>query len=85
MIDQDLQILKDLFFWNQGGFKVIRGNLLVLLINQKILYIELIYIVFDNVLVLLEVKRVIVVCNGKVVMGSSLNDVFMQLIGQQFV
>lgn len=83
MIDQDPQISKDLSLWNQGGSKVIRGNLLALPINQKILYIEPIYIASDNASALPEVKRVIAACNGKVVMGSSLNDALTQLIGQQ--
>ncbi|BCS81799.1 UPF0182 family membrane protein [Anaerocellum diazotrophicum] len=83
MIDQDPQISKDLSLWNQGGSKVIRGNLLALPINQKILYIEPIYIASDNASALPEVKRVIAACNGKVVMGSSLSDALTQLIGQQ--
>jgi len=83
MIDQDPQISKDLSLWNQGGSKVIRGNLLALPINQKILYIEPIYIASDNASALPEVKRVIAACNGKVVMGSSLNDALSQLVGQQ--
>jgi len=83
MIDQDPQISKDLSLWNQGGSKVIRGNLLALPINQKILYIEPIYIASDNASALPEVKRVIAACNGKVVMGMSLSDALSQLIGQQ--
>ncbi|WAM34360.1 UPF0182 family membrane protein [Caldicellulosiruptor morganii] len=83
MIDQDPQISKDLSLWNQGGSRVIRGNLLALPINQKILYIEPIYIASDNTSALPEVKRVIAACNGRVVMGSSLNDALSQLVGQQ--
>lgn len=83
MIDQDPQISKDLSLWNQGGSKVIRGNLLALPINNKVLYIEPIYIASDNTSALPEVKRVIAACNGTVVMGDSLNDALSKLVGQE--
>ncbi|MEZ0535625.1 UPF0182 family protein [Caldicellulosiruptoraceae bacterium PP1] len=83
MIDQDPSISKDLSLWDQGGSKVIRGNLLILPIGNKLLYIEPIYIASDNTSALPEVKRVIASYNGKVVMGESLSDSLSLLIGSQ--
>jgi hypothetical protein len=44
LIDQDEDISKDLTLWSQGGSQVIRGNLLVIPIEDSILYIEPLYI-----------------------------------------
>jgi hypothetical protein len=43
-INQDQTISKDLTLWNQQGSKVIRGQLVVLPIDQNFLYIEPIYL-----------------------------------------
>ena len=43
-INQDQNISKDLTLWNQQGSKVIRGQLVVLPIDQNFLYIEPIYL-----------------------------------------
>jgi len=85
MIDQDPQISKDLSLWNQGGSRVIRGNLLILPIDNKLLYIEPIYIASDNTSALPEVKRVIASFNGKVVMGDNLTDAISKLIGEELI
>ncbi len=43
-IDQDPDISKDLSLWNQKGSEVIRGQMIVLPVDQTFLYVEPIYI-----------------------------------------
>jgi uncharacterized membrane protein (UPF0182 family) len=43
-IDSDQNIVKDLSLWNQQGSKVIRGEMLVLPLDDTFLYVEPIYI-----------------------------------------
>ncbi len=43
-IDQDPEISKDLSLWNQKGSEVIRGQMMVLPVDQTFLYVEPIYI-----------------------------------------
>ena len=44
VIDQDQNISKDLTLWNQQGSQVLRGQILVLPVNNTFLYVEPIYI-----------------------------------------
>ena len=43
-INQDQNISKDLTLWNQQGSQVLRGQILVLPIDNTFLYVEPIYI-----------------------------------------
>jgi len=43
-IDQDTDISQLLTLWSQRGSRVIRGNLLVIPINNSLLYVEPIYL-----------------------------------------
>jgi uncharacterized membrane protein (UPF0182 family) len=43
-IDQDPEISKDLSLWNQQGSQVVRGQMVVLPIQNNVLYIESIYL-----------------------------------------
>ena len=72
-IDQDPQISQQLTLWSQAGSKVIRGNLLIIPIDQSLLYVEPVYLRADRG-ALPELKRVIVVYDQSVVMETSLND-----------
>src|SRR5699024_11229596 len=56
-INQDSSISKELNLWAQGGSEVIRGNLLVIPIEDTVLYVEPIYIESSNEYSLLEVKQ----------------------------
>ena len=57
-IDQNTEISKDLTLWGQIGSKVIRGNLMVVPIEQSLLYVEPIYLQATESK-LPELKRVI--------------------------
>jgi uncharacterized membrane protein (UPF0182 family) len=80
-IDQDPEISESLTLWGQVGSSVIRGNLLVLPIEESILYIEPLYLqARDNRLP--EFKRVIGVYNDKVVMEETLEQLLEAIFGE---
>lgn len=73
-INSDMDIVKELNLWSQGGSKVIRGNMIVVPIKNSIMYVEPIYITSSNQSALPELKQVIVAYDEKIVMKSTLND-----------
>ncbi|GAA0603941.1 UPF0182 family protein [Virgibacillus siamensis] len=73
-INQDGKISKQLNLWSQGGSKVIRGNLLVVPIEDTILYVEPVYIESSNATSLPEVKRVILAYGDHIVMERTFDD-----------
>ena len=70
-IDQEPQISQQFTLWSQAGSKVIRGDLLVIPIEQSLLYVEPVYLRAEQG-ELPQLKRVIVVHNQAVVMEDSL-------------
>jgi uncharacterized membrane protein (UPF0182 family) len=62
-IDQDPVISEQFTLWGQAGSQIIRGNLLVIPIEQSILYVEAIYLQAERGR-LPELKRVIVATSG---------------------
>lgn len=72
-IDQDPTISQQFTLWSQAGSKVIRGNLLVIPIDQSLLYVEPVYLRAERG-ELPELKRVIVVQDQAVVMEPSLEQ-----------
>jgi uncharacterized membrane protein (UPF0182 family) len=79
-IDQDTQISQLLSLWNQQGSRVIRGNLLVLPIENSTLYFEPLYLQ-ANQSQIPELKRVILATQNRLVMGTSLADGLSLLFG----
>ena len=88
--NQDPTISQQLTLWNQSGSQVIYGNLLVVPINQSILYVEPLYLQASSGKIP-ELKRVLVAygsaSGGKVVMdvdlASALRQIFNVSIGGQ--
>ncbi len=78
-IDQDPEISKDLTLWNQQGSRVIRGNLLVIPIEETILYVEPIYLQSTNS-PFPELRRVVVADSSSVVMGENLQGALRKLV-----
>ncbi|HEX21626.1 MAG TPA: UPF0182 family protein, partial [Actinobacteria bacterium] len=72
-IDQKPDISRQLSLWNQRGSRVIRGNLLVIPIEQSIIYVEPIYLQSEQS-DLPELKRVIVAYNNKIIMEPTLAE-----------
>lgn len=71
-IDQDTTISKELTLWNQQGSSVIRGDMLVIPIENSLLYVEPLYIRSATENSLPEVKKVIVFYENKLVMEDNL-------------
>src|SRR5690625_635960 len=70
-INQDSHISKELNLWAQGGSEVIRGNLLVIPIEDTVLYVEPIYIESSNESSLPEVKQVVMAYGEHIVMEEN--------------
>ncbi|MBL7054926.1 UPF0182 family protein [Candidatus Woesearchaeota archaeon] len=80
-IDQDSEISQQLTLWSQQGSSVTRGNLLVIPINDSILYIEPLYIQAETGQ-LPELKRVLVSDGVRVVMEENLTIALEVLFGK---
>jgi uncharacterized membrane protein (UPF0182 family) len=80
-IDQNPQISQELTLWNQGGSKVIRGTLLVIPVQNAVLYIEPLYLAAQAGAALPELKRVIVAYADHVVMQSTLGEALAEIFG----
>ena len=79
-IDQDSEISQQLTLWSQQGSRVTRGNLLVIPIENSLLYIEPLYIQAETGQ-LPELKRVLVSDGERVVMEVDLETALKELFG----
>lgn len=79
-IDQNPDISEQLTLWNQQGSNVIRGNLLVIPVDQSLLYFEPIYLQADTG-ALPELKRVIVAFKDTIVMRQTLPEALASVFG----
>jgi len=79
-INQDTEISRQLTLWDQKGSSTIRGNLLVLPINNSILYIEPLYLQAQTSQ-MPELKRIIAVYGNKVVMEETLDKALAAIFG----
>lgn len=84
-IDNDPVISRDMSLWKQGGSTVIRGNLIVIPIEQSLLYVEPVYITSQNQASLPEVKRVIVGYGDTIVMEPTVEEALNKLFGTDYV
>lgn len=74
-INQEPEISSQLSLWNQSGTQVIFGNMLVIPIDQSVLYVQPLYLQSTSVEgALPELQRVIVATNDKVVMRDTLAE-----------
>jgi len=72
-INQNTEISQQISLWNQMGSRVIRGNLLVIPIENSILYVSPLYLRAETGQ-MPELKRVIAAYNGRVVMEETLAE-----------
>lgn len=79
-IDQDAEISKLFTLWGQSGSRVIRGNLLVIPIENSILYVEPVYLRAENAQIP-ELRGVIVAYNDILVMKPSLDEAISAIFG----
>jgi hypothetical protein len=80
-IDQDTNISKELTLWNQQGSSVVRGNTLVIPIENSLLYVEPLYIRSATESSLPEVKKVIMFYENKLVMEDNLEAALNRIFG----
>ncbi|MEW5784731.1 MAG: UPF0182 family protein [Bacillota bacterium] len=81
-IDQSTEISGQFTLWSQAGSNVIRGNLLVLPINDSLIYVEPIFLRAEGG-GLPELARVIVVFQETVVMEETLELALVRIFGQR--
>jgi uncharacterized protein len=81
-IDQNPSISQQLTLWSQAGSKVIRGDLLVIPIEESLLYVEPIYLRAEQGQ-LPELKRVVVAYDSEIVMEDTLEKALATLFGQR--
>ncbi len=81
-IDQDTDISRQLSLWDQRGSKVIRGNLMVIPIEDSFLYVEPVFLIAEGVDIP-QLQRVIVTTGEKVVMEPTLDLALEALFGQR--
>ncbi|MBD3304879.1 UPF0182 family protein [candidate division KSB3 bacterium] len=79
-IDQDTVISQQFSLWDQRGSNIIRGNLIVIPLEDSILYVEPVYLRAEQ-RELPELKRVIASHGGDVVMGMDLEGTLEAVFG----
>ena len=70
-INQDTEVSRQVALWNQGGSEVIRGELLVIPIEESLLYVQPLYLRSQGGRIP-ELKRVIVAHENRVAMDETL-------------
>lgn len=79
-IDQDPEISRQLSLWSQKGSQIIRGNLLVIPVDNSLLYVEPLFLKADKGEIP-ELKRVIVSIGNSVSMEPTLEEALQKLLG----
>ncbi|WP_326911272.1 UPF0182 family membrane protein [Sedimentibacter sp. MB31-C6] len=80
-IDQDTAISSQLTLWSQVGSSVLRGNTLVVPIENSLMYVEPIYLKSDTESNFPEMKMVVVSFGDKIVMESTLDAAIARIFG----
>ena len=81
-IDQDTEISQQLSLWDQRGSNVIRGNLIVVPIEESFLYVEPIFLIAENIQIP-QMQRVIVAYGERVAMKQTLRQSLNTVMGEQ--
>ena len=79
-INQDTDVARQISLWDQRGSEVKRGELLVLPIEQSLIYVQPLYLRAQGGRIP-ELKRVVVAYGGQVVMEESLDAGLARLFG----
>jgi uncharacterized membrane protein (UPF0182 family) len=79
-INQDTEIARQVSLWDQRGSEVIRGNLLVIPIEESLIYVQPLYLRAEGGRIP-ELKRVIVAHQNRVVMEETLEAGLARLFG----
>ncbi|HKS07816.1 MAG TPA: UPF0182 family protein [Gemmatimonadaceae bacterium] len=79
-INQDTEVARQLTLWDQAGSRVIRGELLVIPVEESLIYVQPIFLRAEGGTIP-ELKRVIVVHGNRVVMSETLERGLTELFG----
>lgn len=79
-INQDTEISRQITLWDQRGSEVIRGNLLVIPIEESLIYVQPVYLRAEGGRIP-ELKRVVVAYQNQVVMEETLEPALARLFG----
>ena len=82
LVDQKTEISEQITLWNQAGSRVIRGNTLVIPIEDSLIYVEPLYLLAANPAIP-QLKRVIVGYGDRVEMKPTLGEALQAIFGQQ--
>jgi hypothetical protein len=80
-VDQDTEISRQLALWDQRGSRVIRGNLMVIPIEDSFIYVEPVFLIAEGVDIP-QLQRVIVTTGDQVVMEPNLDQAIEALFGR---
>jgi uncharacterized protein len=79
-INQDTEISRQITLWDQRGSQVIRGELLVIPIEESLIYVQPIYLRAEGGNIP-ELKRVVVAHENRVIMAETLEEGLNALFG----
>ena len=80
-IDQDTEISQDITLWSQSGSSVLRGNTLVIPIDDSIIYVEPLYLEATEKGTLPQLSRVIVAYGDRLTMQDTLGEALAVIFG----
>ncbi|HWP03369.1 MAG TPA: UPF0182 family protein, partial [Gemmatimonadaceae bacterium] len=81
-INQDTEISRQITLWDQRGSEVIRGQLLVIPIEESLIYVQPLYLRAQGGQIP-ELKRVVLAYQNRVVMEETLEAALARLFGSQ--
>ena len=79
-INQDTEVSRQITLWDQRGSEVVRGNLLVIPIEESLLYVQPVYLRAQGGRIP-ELKRVVVAYQNHVVMEETLDACLARMFG----
>ncbi len=79
-INQDTDIARQVSLWDQRGSQVIRGDLLVIPIDEALLYVQPMYLQAEGGMIP-ELKRVVVAYQNQVIMRETLDAALSDMFG----
>ena len=82
LINQDTDISQRLSLWDQRGSRVIRGNLLVIPIENSFIYVEPVYLISEGTDIP-QLKRIIVSDGEKLAMERTLEEALKAVFGEE--
>lgn len=81
-INQEPEISRQLSLWNQRGSQVILGTLMVIPVEESLVYVQPLYLRADSGKIP-ELRRVIVAVDNRIAMEPTLNESLSRIFGSQ--